>query len=92
MSLTLQLNPELEKLSIEQAQANKMSLEAYLELAIEKQLSGDNQNSSLEKSYNSNWNNLLDRLGESPSLASAALLSDDAISRKNIYHDREQKQ
>ena len=92
MSLTLQLNPELEKLLIEQAQANGMSLEAYLELLIEKQLSSNSQNSFLEKSYDSNWNNLLDRLGESPSLANAASLSDDAISRESIYRDREQKQ
>ena len=92
MSLTLQLNPELEKLLIEQAQANGMSLEAYLELLIKKQLRSDGQNPSLDKSYNPDWNTLLNRLGESPSLIKTVPLSDDAISRESIYRDREQKQ
>jgi len=92
MTLNLQLTPEVETLLINQAKAKGMSLEAYLELLIRKQTNSNDQGSFSKKRDEANWKNLLDQLGENPSLANTFPLSDEAISREKIYQEREQKQ
>lgn len=97
MSITLQLNPELEARLLSRAAAQGMSVETYIEVLIEKQVvEGENRLSdeisgramvSLEE--NQGWESLLDRLGKSPSLMQALPLSDEAISRESIYQDRD---
>ena len=92
MSLTLKLNPEIETLLINQAKAKGMSLEGYLELLIKKQSNSNGEPLSLEEKDDANWQNLLEQLGKSPSLAERFPLSEEAMSRENIYQEREQKQ
>ncbi|KYC37156.1 hypothetical protein WA1_46865 [Scytonema hofmannii PCC 7110] len=81
MNISLKLKPEVEARLIIQANAQGVSIETYLESLIEEKLT-----SKVEKRVApENWTSMLDRLGRSPSLAKAPMLSDEDISRESIY-------
>jgi hypothetical protein len=80
MTIKLDLKPETEAQLIAQASVKGVSVTTYLESVIEQHFATQAE---------PEWKNLLDQLGRSPSLAKASPLSDEAISRKSIYRERE---
>lgn len=85
MSLTISLPPDLETQLLAQAKAQGIEVEQYVRSLLESHL--------LQcESDQQDWQSLLHQLGNSPSLADAPPLSDEAISRESIYGEREAQQ
>lgn len=83
MTINLDLKPETEARLIAQAAIQGISVNRYLESLVERHLATQGE---------PEWKTLLDQLGRSSSLAKAPPLSDEAISRENIYREREDQQ
>jgi hypothetical protein len=83
MTIKVDLKPETEARLIAKAEEKGVSVTIYLASLIEQHLTTQAE---------PEWKNLLDQLGRSPSLAKAAPLSDEAISRESIYREREDGQ
>ncbi len=92
MTITLELPSETEAHLIAQAAARGMSVENYLMSLIEEQVSTEFEDTFRAGSKVQDWEIALAQLGQSPSLAKAPFLSDEAISRESIYRDREDHQ
>ena len=83
MTITLELKPELEARLVAHAAAQGMSVETYLESLVENSLSKEEAfiNATIPQEK---WKAALNKLGQSPSLAQALPLSDEAINRESI--------
>ncbi len=90
MSVTLELKPETEARAIEQATANGVPVEAFLESVIENSLNGREEKPFYETATAEEWEAALDEFGGSPAFNRAAPFVDD--SRESIYREREDSQ
>jgi hypothetical protein len=91
MTITLELPSETEAHLIAQAAALGMSVESYLMSLIEERVTVEFEETSHTSSKIQNWEDALAKLEQSQSLSKAPFLSDGAISRKSIYHEREDR-
>jgi len=85
MTITLKIPSKTEARLIVQASARGMSVETYLMSLIEEHMTLDE---SADREIQ-DWEVTLAKLGQSPSLLKVPPLSDEDISRDNIYRDRE---
>lgn len=92
MTITLDLTPETETRLIAHAFARGMSVETYLISLIEEHVTIEPKETLHVGSKIPDWETALTKLGQSPSLAKAPPLSDQAISRESIYREREDSQ
>jgi hypothetical protein len=92
MTITLELPSETEAHLIAQAAALGMSVENYLMTLIEERVMVEFEETSHTRKKIQNWEDILAKLGQSPSLAKVPFLSDEAIGRESIYRDREDRQ
>jgi len=90
MTVTIELKPETEARAVEQAAAQGVAVEEFLERVIEKSLSGDDGRSFYETATVAEWESALDEFAESPAFEHAPPLIDD--SREAIYREREDSQ
>jgi hypothetical protein len=86
MTLTLELSPEREAALKAQAQARGMSIEQLL-LDLAEQLAPSTSIAHLQKTNPKEWARQFHEWAESHD-RTTPLLSDEAISRENIYPDR----
>ena len=92
MTITLELPSETEAHLIAQAAALGISVESYLMSLIEERVTVEFEETTRAGSKIQDWEVTLAKLGQSPSLAKVPFLSDEAISRESIYHEREDRQ
>ena len=88
MSITLELKPEIESNLIAQAAARNVSVEDYIEDVLETMF-GSSEYKSLTADQRAKE---LDEWLNSHSYIKAPPLSDEAVSRENIYREREDSQ
>ncbi|MBD2771916.1 hypothetical protein [Iningainema tapete] len=89
MTITLKLKPEVEARLVTHAAAQGMSVETYLESLVENSLA--KEEASIDATTpQEKWKAAMTMLGQSPSLAQAPPLSDQALSRESIYTREDQ--
>ncbi len=94
MAITLVLSPETEAQLIAQAAAKGMPVEQYLRAWIETNLPTELEHRLPQTATTptEDWAELLETFCTNPALANVPPLSDEAISRKSIYQEREDSQ
>lgn len=89
MTVTLELKPEVEELLEVQAKESGLSVKDYLEKRVEEMISaGNSRPAKTPQERLQFWNEWL----KSHDYIQAPPLSDEALSRENIYSGREDKQ
>lgn len=82
MDVTLSLNPEVEKSLLIRSKAHGISLEAYLHALVARDIGAVNPSESVGEEAARAFIQWADSFPDTPSL------SDEAISRDNLYPDR----
>lgn len=82
--ITLNLNPELENQIEQEANLKGLSVEQYIQSLIEKSLENKDKNKSEALEYEA-WEEKLNEFINRSVDVNIQLLSDEAISRENIY-------
>ena len=89
MTVTLDLKPEVEEHIKAEANARGLSVEAYILVELENKLLSDvNPDNISHEEWLQRFNDFL----KSHDYIKAPPLSDEAISRESIYHEREDEQ
>ncbi len=91
MQITIQLTPEIETRLIAQASAEGVTVECYLNSMIERNLAPEPEQPFFKTASTEDWVNEFTNWANSHS-TEAPPLSDEAISRSSIYHEREDSQ
>lgn len=89
MTLTLELNPEIEARAIEQAAVQGVSVEEFLKSIIEESLNGEEEKSFAETASFEEWMREFQEWTDSHDYITAPPADD---SRDSIYREREDSQ
>lgn len=93
MSVTIELEPEIQQRLAEKAKQNGLQIETYVKILIEKDVNGYLGKKSQEKPFyetatREEWLAEFNRWVDSHKDKNYPVLPDEAYSRENIYEDR----